>query len=194
MSSLSISQQPSFTFKNEICFINFVDMSYTQAEKIFHWRNHPEIRKWMDNQESIELEDHFEYIAQLGKQNQKFYWLVGDAGRPLGVVNLHLHMTRQSEWSFYLNPDYFDSDLGINLVYHTLNLFFQTMKIQQLQTFVKTDNRSAMRLHDLFDIHEDIMEERETQQGRTWFYRRSIGQQEWLERNWRLEDVKKRVL
>ena len=194
MSSLSVSQQPSFTFKDDICFINFVDMSYTQAEKIYYWRNHPDIRKWMYNQEPIELEDHFEYIALLGKQNQKYYWLVGDAGRPLGVVNLHISMLQQAEWGFYLNPDYFGSGLGINLVYHTLNLFFRTMKIEQLFGFVKTDNHNAMRLHDLFDIHEDIMEERETQSGKTWFYKRSIGRKEWLDRNWALEDVKKRLL
>lgn len=194
MNDQSVLQHRSYSLKNDVCFISFTQMSYGQAEKIYHWRNHPEVRKWMYNQAPIQMEDHFRYLAQLNNQHQTFYWLVGDKGKPLGVIKLNCEGRYSGEWGFYLNPDYMGSGMGVNLVYHAINFFFNKLDIKSLYGYVRVENREALKLHDLFGISEDIMEEMETDCGKDWFYRRSLSKEEWNDRNWDLMDVKRLLL
>ena len=48
-----------------IQLLNFIDLELEEKEMILKWRNHPEIRKWMYNQDEIKLEEHLSFIESL---------------------------------------------------------------------------------------------------------------------------------
>ena len=40
-----------------IQLLNFIDLELKEKEMILEWRNHPDIRKWMYNQDEINLKN-----------------------------------------------------------------------------------------------------------------------------------------
>ena len=57
-----------------IKLLNFIDLKLEEKEMILKWRNHPEIRKWMYNQDEIKLEEHLSFIESLNTKEDKFYF------------------------------------------------------------------------------------------------------------------------
>jgi len=44
-----------------IQLLNFIDLELKEKEMILEWRNHPDIRKWMYNQDEIKFEEHLSF-------------------------------------------------------------------------------------------------------------------------------------
>ena len=59
-----------------IKLLNFIDLKLEEKEMILKWRNHPDIRKWMYNQDEIKLEEHLNFIDSLKLRKDKLYFLV----------------------------------------------------------------------------------------------------------------------
>ena len=45
-----------------------------KKEMILKWRNHPDIRKWMYNQDEIKFEEHLNFIDSLKLRKDKLYF------------------------------------------------------------------------------------------------------------------------
>ena len=59
-----------------IQLLNFIDLELKEKEMILEWRNHPDIRKWMYNQDEIKFEEHLNFIDSLKLRKDKLYFLV----------------------------------------------------------------------------------------------------------------------
>ena len=59
-----------------IKLLNFIDLKLEEKEMILKWRNHPDIRKWMYNQDEIKFEEHLNFIDSLKLRKDKLYFLV----------------------------------------------------------------------------------------------------------------------
>ena len=57
-----------------IQLLNFIDLKLEEKEMILKWRNHPEIRKWMYNQDNITLENHLKFIEELKIKDDQLYF------------------------------------------------------------------------------------------------------------------------
>ena len=61
---------------NDFEFKNYIDCSMQEHEKILHWRNEDNIRKWMNNQNLISFEDHLKFVQSLIRCEDKAYYAI----------------------------------------------------------------------------------------------------------------------
>lgn len=57
-------------------FVNYVNMTEGQSYAIWEGRNHPDVRKWMDNPEPFTWESHLRYVESLKTKDDRSYWAV----------------------------------------------------------------------------------------------------------------------
>jgi UDP-4-amino-4,6-dideoxy-N-acetyl-beta-L-altrosamine N-acetyltransferase len=57
------------------------------GELLLGFTNHPEVKIWMHNQESISEEGHFGFIKNLETDIEKCYFLVKQKGNIIGSIN-----------------------------------------------------------------------------------------------------------
>lgn len=176
----------------QVSFINFNDLKEQEALDVLKWRNHPQVRNHMYKKEEILLEDHFRYLKNLRHQNKKFYWIVKERNRAIGVIDIVDFQGSKSEWGFYLNPDYVGTGVSINLIYHALNFFFKTMKFEGLFGFCHFKNTKALRFHDIFKLSHAGYEKVAISGGYDWYSKRVIDAEDWLGENFTIEDLRVR--
>lgn len=176
----------------QVSFINFNDLKEQEALDVLKWRNHPQVRNHMYKKEEILRADHFRYLKKLRHQNKKFYWIVKERGKAIGVIDIVDFQVSKSEWGFYLNPDCVGTGVSINLIYHALNFFFKTMKFEGLFGFCHYKNTKALLFHDIFGINHIGYEKVATSSGSDWYSKRVIDGEEWLNGNFTIEDVRVR--
>ena len=70
-----------------IQLLNFIDLKLEEKEMILKWRNHPDIRKWMYNQDEIKFEEHLSFIDSLKSRKDKLYFLVKKEDEFIGVID-----------------------------------------------------------------------------------------------------------
>ncbi|MEM9917150.1 MAG: UDP-4-amino-4,6-dideoxy-N-acetyl-beta-L-altrosamine N-acetyltransferase [Bacteroidota bacterium] len=136
--------------KEQIHLQNFCHLDAAQSQMILHWRNHPNVRRWLFNQQPISTEEHQQFLKRLQQDDRRKYWLLCVDGKELGVLNLHQLPTGRMEWGFHLNPH--EMGRGIDLMYYALQYFFEVRKIKRIYGFVDYRNTTALLLHDFFAL------------------------------------------
>ncbi len=184
----------SYDSDKVVKFIAFKDLSANQIEVIYHWRNHIEVRKWMYNPEAFSFKTHCQYLENVVQSAEKFYWLVIEKGKAIGVISLQENAKSQWEWGFYLNPSYFGTGYAIHLIYYALNFFFEDLKLKTLVGYVNCMNTNAILLHELFDIphhtYQTIGEGTLTK----WYTFRKISTADWCEKEWTIAKLKQKLI
>ena len=56
--------------------VNFIDLTSKELDMILEWRNHPNVRKWMKNNEKIKKQEHLVFIKLLQKSKNREYFLL----------------------------------------------------------------------------------------------------------------------
>lgn len=138
--------------EQEILYIHFSKLDKDLARQVLAWRNHPEIRKWMYNKDIISEEDHFQFLQQLPRQRHRYYWLVKEGDKDLGVIDLANCKSGESEWGFYLNPKYIGGGQALRLFHHALHFFFQKINLNKVYGYVACENTNSLLLNELFDM------------------------------------------
>ena len=181
-----------FFSDRQVAFINFNDLTEAEAIKVLSWRNHKDIRKCMYRKEEISLEEHFRFLEQLSIQNKRFYWVVKERDRLLGVIDIVDYHFSNSEWGFYLNPDLTGLGLGIHLVYHALNFFFKTLGIKALYGYCHYRNIKGLLFHDVFGIVHVGYQQISTSTGKDWYSKRIIISNSWLQKDISIAEIEAR--
>ncbi|MCI6213158.1 hypothetical protein [Bacteroides heparinolyticus] len=88
-------------------YVNFCMLNQEQLTEILKKRNHPDIRKCMNNTEPISLDDHLNFCSTLFNRDDKYYWLITKDENPVGVLNIIDvdHQKEIGEPGFYLFPE-----------------------------------------------------------------------------------------
>jgi len=89
----------------EVDLCNYVNLN--ESDKIFtlNMRNHPEVRKWMYNQDKISEKSHFEFIKNLEYDVKKRYFLVKQEDSVIGSINFsEINLFNSVEFGIYANP------------------------------------------------------------------------------------------
>jgi UDP-4-amino-4,6-dideoxy-N-acetyl-beta-L-altrosamine N-acetyltransferase len=134
-----------------IQLLNFTTLSLTQKELVLSWRNHPNILKWMINNNEISLEDHLYFIDLLSSTTQKCYFLVQKDSEYVGVIDLTDITKDSAELGIYANPDMrgVGHVLMNALIDHALRL-----GLSKLIAKVFVNNVRALRLYQKFNFTE----------------------------------------
>ncbi|MFA5216543.1 UDP-4-amino-4,6-dideoxy-N-acetyl-beta-L-altrosamine N-acetyltransferase [Sulfuricurvum sp.] len=135
-----------------IHLIPFNELDDSETMMILSWRNHPYIRKWMIHSEVISMEEHLRFIESLSNRSDKQYFLVRDAKKYLGVVDLTDITANGAELGLYSNPDL--HGVGKLLLSALIEYAFETLKLTKITANVFADNERAKHLYQIFDLVE----------------------------------------
>lgn len=96
-------QTPNF---GEVTLLNFAEASKEELLYVLKMRNHPEIKKWMYNQEDISEQQHFDFVKKLKRDEEKKYFIVKQNESNVGSVNFtNINQEESSaEFGLYANP------------------------------------------------------------------------------------------
>ena len=142
-----------------IQLLNFIDLTIEEKEMILEWRNHPDIRKWMYNQDEIKLEEHLTFIESLKSKKDKSYFLVKKEDKFIGVIDFTQLVEKTSvHMGIYSNPNIKGN--GKILLNKIIDYSFNNLKVERIFSEVFAENDKAHNLYKKFnfkDISEKIV-------------------------------------
>lgn len=138
--------------RGKVTLTNFTKLGKSRLMEILEWRNHDDIRKWMNNSTIIGVESHLAFVEKLRNNQKSFYWLAERKGRNCGVVYLHVlpKNSTGAEWGLYVAPQFLGTGIGLELSFESTHLFFEQIGLKVLYGNVKSDNYESLRLHKAF--------------------------------------------
>ena len=139
-----------------IQLLNFIDLELEEKEMILKWRNHPEIRKWMYNQDEIKLEEHLGFIESLKSRKNKLYFLVKKEDEFIGVIDFTQLVDKESvHMGIYSNPNIKGN--GKILLNKIIDYSFNNLKVERIFSEGLMENEKAYILYKSFNF-KDIFE------------------------------------
>lgn len=115
-------------------------------KRIFEWRNHSEIRKWMCQRDEIDANKHHEWFISI-KNNTKKPYIYEEGCVPLGYVCLDINIsTKVAEWGFYVAP-YATHGVGQRMCASLIEYAFNTIKLNKIYGRVLACNSRSIKLH-----------------------------------------------
>lgn len=123
------------------------DMTSEDLEMVFHWRNHPEIRKCMFNNSEIVYDAHVKWFKSVKKSNSRQLLIYEEAGIPLGFVNISETVEGAiGDWGFYLSPESIKGT-GKRLGKDVLSFAFNEMQLHKICGQVLAFNDKSIGFH-----------------------------------------------
>lgn len=145
---------PSF---GEITLTDFTDLSYENKLQILTMRNHPKVRAQMYNQNSIDEEDHINFIESLKDNTEKQYFLVEHKQSIVGVI--YFTDIDQNDLSavfgVYANLINKTDKAGSILMESALGFFKNCLNLNKIILEVYESNEIAMNLYIKFGFTVD---------------------------------------
>lgn len=136
----------------DIKLINFTNLSVNEKIMILEWRNCPNIRQWMYNQNSISIEEHERFIENLKIINNKLYMLVKLNGKYIGVIDFTNITNESSHIGIYSNPNLKGN--GTLLLNEIIKYGFTILNTQTLIAEVFKSNTKAYNLYKKHNFKE----------------------------------------
>jgi UDP-4-amino-4,6-dideoxy-N-acetyl-beta-L-altrosamine N-acetyltransferase len=131
--------------------IGFRDLVDADLERIYRWRNLPDVAANMYSDHVITPEEHARWFAGLPQRADYRYWIVTLDSRPVGLVNLaHLdRANRRTDWGFYLaEPDAKGRGVGGFVEVQVMRVAFDELGLNKLYGEVLAFNTSALAFHE----------------------------------------------
>ena len=137
-----------------IQLLNFIDLKLEEKEMILKWRNHPEIRMWMYNQDEIKLEEHLNFIESLKSRKDKLYFLVKKEEEFIGVIDFLDLDKKEIFYGIYSNPNSKIMGVGRILNEISIDFAFNSLKAHKLKLEVFEDNIQVRNLYKKYKFRE----------------------------------------
>ena len=137
-----------------IKLLNFIDLKLEEKEMILKWRNHPEIRKWMYNQDEIKLEEHLNFIDSLKLRKDKLYFLVKKEDEFIGVIDFLDLDKKEIFYGIYSNPNSKIMGVGRILNEISIDFAFNSLKAHKLKLELFEDNIQVRNLYKKYKFRE----------------------------------------
>ena len=137
-----------------IKLLNFIDLKLEEKEMILKWRNHPDIRKWMYNQDEIKFEEHLNFIDSLKLRKDKLYFLVKKEDEFIGVIDFLDLDKKEIFYGIYSNPNSKIMGVGRILNEISIDFAFNSLKAHKLKLEVFEDNIQVRNLHKKYKFRE----------------------------------------
>jgi len=131
----------------ELC--NYTNLNKVDKMLALSMRNHPEINKWMHNQDSIPKTTHFEFIKSLeGKMNLR-YFLVKRKNNIIGSINFsEINLYNSVEFGIYTNPFLQLKGAGRMLESVASQYAFIELGVKKIKLEVYSDNKRAVYFYN----------------------------------------------
>ena len=145
----------------EIDLCNYVNLNKNDKALALSMRNHPEIKKWMHNQDSILDATHFEFIESLEIQTDRRYFLVKQNNNIIGSINFsEINFENSVDFGIYTNPFWQIKGAGRLLESAASQYAFNELGVKKIKLEVYLDNERAINFYKKCDFNPiDIKEE-----------------------------------
>ena len=139
-----------------VSLLDFVDLTLKEKEMVLSWRNHKDIKRWMYNTKSIELNEHLRYIDTLELSKTKQYIVVKKDSEYVGVIDFtNIDFKNNSvDFGLYANPNKKIAGIGRVLEEACIKYAFDILGLEKLKLEVFSENTRAMNLYKKFDFKE----------------------------------------
>jgi len=134
---------------DEVNLCNYVNLNENDKIQALNMRNHPEIKKWMHNQDRISEEDHFGFINNLEIDIEKRYFLVKQKGNIIGSINFSkINFDNSVELGIFTNPFLQLKGLGRLLESAASQYVFAELGVRKIKLEVFLGNERAIRFYN----------------------------------------------
>ena len=131
----------------ELC--NYINLNLNEKILVLNMRNHPDIKKWMYNQESILQKDHIRFIEDLESKMDKRYFLIKQKGNIVGSINfLKINLSNSVKFGIYTNPFLKLKNSGGLLESVVSQYAFAELGVRKLKLEVFSDNERAINFYN----------------------------------------------
>jgi UDP-2,4-diacetamido-2,4,6-trideoxy-beta-L-altropyranose hydrolase/UDP-4-amino-4,6-dideoxy-N-acetyl-beta-L-altrosamine N-acetyltransferase len=133
----------------EVDLCNYVNLNENDKMYVLNMRNHPEIKKWMYNQDSILEEDHFDFIKNLEIDTEKRYFLVKQKSSIIGSINFSkINFDNSVELGIYTNPLIKLKSFGSLLESAASQYAFAELGVRKIRLEVLFNNKRAINFYN----------------------------------------------
>ena len=137
-----------------INLINFTDLTLDEKKMILSWRNHPNVKQWMYNNNDITIENHLSFIETLKKSKDKQYFVVKHDNEYIGVIDFTEINNPEIFFGLYSNPNVKIAGVGRILEKVCINYGMNILNVDTLKLEVFSDNVQVRNLHKKFNFKE----------------------------------------
>jgi UDP-4-amino-4,6-dideoxy-N-acetyl-beta-L-altrosamine N-acetyltransferase len=127
---------------------NYVNLNTDDKILALDMRNHPQIKKWMYNQNDISKKSHFDFIQTLESDAKRRYFLVKQHKNIIGSINFsQIDLYNSVEFGIYTNP--FESLKGSGAILEAVatHYAFRELGVNKLKLEVLSDNERAINFY-----------------------------------------------
>lgn len=122
-------------------------MALKDLDTVLAWRNHPDIRVHMLNQNEIDKLEHLAWFQNASVDTDRILLVIEENGTPIGFV--HFTMTpdqKTAEWGFYAAPGQ-PAGTGKKLGSTALAHAFGIARLNQIHACVLDSNERSLHFH-----------------------------------------------
>ena len=133
-------------------------LSDDDNERLFAWRNTPEVAAYMYTDHRISPEEHARWFAGIAGDPRRAYWIIVVDGSPVGLANFYdIDRTHgRAAWAYYLaDPGMRGKGVGGFVEYLMIEQAFGGLKLRKLWCEVLASNEAVWRLHQKFGFKEE---------------------------------------
>ena len=151
----------------EIELHNYVNLSTDDKALVLDMRNHPQVKKWMHNQDNISNTTHFKFLESLESNLDRRYFLVKQKNNIIGSINFsEINLYNSVEFGIYTNPFLQLKGAGRMLESAASQYAFIELGVKKIKLEVYSDNERAVYFYnkcgfELIEIkkvnHQNIM-------------------------------------
>ena len=133
----------------EVNLCNYINLNENDKILALSMRNHPEIKKWMHNQDSIPNVTHCEFVKSLENKIDRRYYLVKQNSIIIGSINFsEINLYNSVEFGIYTNPFLQLKGAGRLLESAASQYAFIELNVKIIKLEVFSDNERAIHFYN----------------------------------------------
>lgn len=132
------------------------EMAVEDLEMVREWRNHPDIKKFMFNQNDVLPEEHLSWFQHAKLNRFKTLLIYMEEALPLGFVQFTPIRNQESivEWGFYIAP-YANKGTGTKMAILAMDVAFKRLNVHKIFAEILEYNTPSIRLHQKIGFSQE---------------------------------------
>ena len=124
-------------------------LSVNDLALVRQWRNHPDVRSYMFNQQVINAKEHEQWFLDKSKDSSQHLLIYEDQGNSQGFLSFSIKENLEADWGFYKAPDAErERGTGKSLGKLGLDYAFKKIGIRKITAQVIDFNLASLKFHE----------------------------------------------
>ena len=130
----------------------------SDSERLFTWRNLPEVRQFMFNDGEIQRDGHCRWLMKILVDPTRRDWIIEHDELPVGLISLTDidDDNRRCSWCFYVaSATLRGHGVGSAAWYQVLQVAFEDLNLEKVCSEVLSTNQSVVAMHEKFGFRRE---------------------------------------